>query len=212
MSLYELAAGGFLAAGARTETVTLSNTTTFKDLSVATGPNDGVTEPPGQISAQLLDGANYALPNNTANSVAHVRVVDEVLPVITVTGVSMTEGDTTRTINFSLDKANGTDQVTINATLATNNTATETEDFTLSTTTVNIPSTGTTGTITVTVEDDAYDEADNEIFVLNLTSTEATFSDRTFSGSVTNTIADNDPLPKVSIEADRFETRNECSF
>ena len=168
--------------------------------------------PPGQISAQLLDGANYALPNNSANSVAHVRVVDEVLPVITVTGVSMTEGDTTRTINFSLDKANGTDQVTITATLATNNTATETEDFTLSTTTVNIPSTGTTGTITVTVVDDAYDEADNETFVLNLTSTEATFGDRTFSSSVTNRIADNDPLPKVSIEADRFETEASGNF
>ena len=60
--------------------------------------------------------------------------------------------------------------------MQTNSTATETDDYTLSEKSVSIAEGSRTGTITVTVVDDNIDEADNEMFVLNLTATGATFS------------------------------------
>ena len=152
------------------------------------------------LTVTLLDRANYTLADSTGH-IATATINDDAdqAPVLTVTGVTVSEGGATADINFTLDKPAGSEGVTIEVAVNTDNsTATESDDFTLSSTTVSIASGESAGNITVTAFDDELDEASEE-FELTLTATGATFSDGTINGKVVNTIADNDDPPVVSV-------------
>ena len=144
---------------------------------------------------------NGDFSGETAGATAKGTILnDDALPVVTVTGVNITEGGADADISFSLDKDAGAGGVSITALVDTDNsTATETTDYMLSSTTVSIAEGSRTGTITVTVVNDELDEADNEMFMLSLTATGATFSGGANTGSVSNTIVDNDDAPVISV-------------
>ena len=147
-----------------------------------------------------MDRLNYTLADSTGH-IATATINDDAdqAPVLTVRGVSVSEGEETADINFTLDKPAGSEGVTIEVAVnSENSTATESDDFTLSSTTVSIASGESAGNITVSAVVDQLDEADEE-FELTLTVTGATFSDGTINGKVVNTITDNDDPPVVSV-------------
>ena len=179
--------------------VTISGATRTATVNITTNGDDQ-DRGDGEITLQVEPGAGYKL--GTPSSVAFTINEDDavVLPVITVTGVNITEGGAAADISFSLDKDAGAGGVSITAVVdTTNSTATETTDYSLSTKTVSIAESSRTGVITVTVVNDDIDEADNETFVLDLTATGATFSGGANTGSVSNTIVDNDDAPVLSV-------------
>ena len=177
--------------------VTISGDTKTATVNITTNGDDQ-DRGDGEITLQVEPGVGYKV--GTPSSVAFTINEDDGLPVITVTGVNITEGGAAADISFSLDKNAGAGGVSITAVVDTDNsTATETIDYTLSSTTVSITEGSQTGTITVTVVDDGIDEADNETFVLILTATGATFSGGSNTGSVSNTIVDDDGAPVLSV-------------
>ena len=172
----------------------------------------------GQITVELLPGEGYKLGTNASRNVAipaHSQG-GTTLPVITVTGVTVTEGGATQNITFSLDKIAPAGGVTITAAVDTGNSvAIENTDFTLSTKSVSIASGSQNGSITVTAVSDSLYEGADETFTLTLTATGANFSDSSNNSStVSNTITESDKPPVITVsspvEADNPGTFNFC--
>ena len=156
----------------------------------------------GQITVELLPGPGYKLGTTVSQDVA-IPAHNETPPppVITVTGVTVTEGNTA-SINFNLDRNAPTDGVTITYEAATFSAAILNTDYTLSPATVSIPSGMREGSITVSATSDGVDEEDTETFVLNLTATGAVFADGgNTTSSISNTINDNDSLPEIAVSS-----------
>ena len=142
----------------------------FENLNVMLH-DDEVVEETGAITATVIADGSATPPYTLSSEItAEIAVTSEdvavVLPVITVSGNSATEGGATDNISFSLDKPNGTDPVVITATIdAVNSSAKETTDYSLSEKMVTIAMDGQDGMITVTVEDDDYNEASETLYL-----------------------------------------------
>ena len=152
----------------------------------------------------MLPGEGYKLGTNASRNVAipaHSQG-GTTPPVITVSGVTVTEGGATQNITFSLDKVAPAGGVTITAVVDTNSSATENSDFTLSTKTVSIASGSQNGSITVTAVSDSLYEGADETFTLTLTATGANFSDTSNNSStVSSTITESDNPPVITVSS-----------
>ena len=190
--------GDFVTDGEFSKDLSTAGTTTA--IAIPTSDPNTSNDADTTLTVTILDRLNYTLADSTGH-IATATINDDAdqAPVLTVRGVSVSEGEETADINFTLDKPAGSEGVTIEVAVnSENSTATESDDFTLSSTTVSIASGESAGNITVSAVVDQLDEADEE-FELTLTVTGATFSDGTINGKVVNTITDNDDPPVVSV-------------
>ena len=173
----------------------------FKTSGTDYDTNDGVTLTIQSI--QQFAGARYRVGASSNVKIGVTNAASAPLPVITVTGVNITEGGATADITFSLDKVAPAGGVTITAAVDTGNSvALENTDFTLSTKTVSIASGNQNGSITVTAVSDSLYEGADETFTLTLTATGANFSDTSNnSGTVSNTIMESDKPPVITVSS-----------
>ena len=194
---------GFLTSSPLMSMITIPNSRS--NTITVTINRDGTVGGDGQITVELLPGEGYKLGTNASRNVAipaHSQG-GTTLPVITVTGVTVTEGGATQNITFSLDKVAPAGGVTITAAVDTGNSvALENTDFTLSTKTVSIASGSQNGSITVTAVSDSLYEGADETFTLTLTATGANFSDTSNNSStVSSTIMESDNPPVITVSS-----------
>ena len=122
--------GNFVADGNDTIDLVTSGTTTTLTLT-ATDSAPTTEEGVSTITVTLLEGANYSLANPNGHIATTTATDIPLLPELTVTGVTATEGQTGLSIGFSLNRNAGADGVSIAYEIAANNSATLTSDYTL---------------------------------------------------------------------------------
>lgn len=168
-----------IAVGALTQTVTVPIL------------GDTVVEQNETLLVNLTDQVNATIAK--AQGVGTI-LNDET--TISIADVSVTEGNSgTKQANFAVTLAAPTTQtVTVNYATA-NGTAVSSSDYVTKSGTLTFPAGSTSATVTVLVNGDTLNEA-NETFVVNLSApVGATIAD----GQGVGTITDDDPLPALSI-------------
>ena len=187
--------GGFVLP----TSVTIAGNATTATITIPT-VDDNVGDGPGEIVATLRPGTvepqrrySYTLAGRTA-SVA----VSEDEPVLTIADASVSEGAGTVDVDVTLT---GTSADAVGFTWATapatgDAAATAVQDYESAGGTVQIDAGDTSGTLTVTITDDALNEFDNETFHVVLS---AVTGASVAQPQATVTIADNDALPEFSI-------------
>lgn len=130
------------------------------------------------------------------NRVIVVRGFVPPTPLISVSDVAITEGDTgSKNATFTVNLSGSSDYPATVDYSVVGGTATEGTDFTGSTGTLTFTPGNTSQTITVPIIGDTLDEADETFFVNLTNSIGARFGDKQAIGTIT----DNDPLPSLSI-------------
>ncbi len=163
-----------------------SNTTaSFRKSGGCVDSNDNLND--SAVAATMPRNSNFAANDCTTGF----------RPDITINDISVTEGDSgTKTVDFTvtLSAASNTQTVTLNYTTA-DGSATAGADYQSTSGTLIFNQTETSKTITVTINGDLLDEA-NETFLINLSNAaNAAILDNQGQG----TIIDNDPAPSLSI-------------
>ena len=194
-------ADGTAIAGAdythTSDTLTFAATETVKTVSVAL-INDDVAEPAETFGLVLSSpGSNAELGDGEATVLIRD---DDGLPTVSVAdAATRTEGATasfTVTLSRAVPQEVTVDYATRPApTAAAETAAVPGQDYTTTSGTVTFAARATEATVTVPLPDDALDEH-TETFWLRLANpTGATIAD----GTATGTIADDDPLPEITI-------------
>ncbi len=178
------------------------------DYSITASP---ITIPAGSNSASItvtlnndaIDEANETVivdmgtPTNATQgaTTTHTLTItdDDTAPTISINDVTVNEGDGTATFTVTLSAASG-QAVSVNYATA-NNTATAGNDYTTATGTLNFVAGDTSEPITVSITDDALDEATETFFVDLSGATNATIADNQGQATIT----DNDPQPNVTL-------------
>jgi ribosomal protein L35AE/L33A/disulfide oxidoreductase YuzD len=178
-----------------------------------TAKNGSVTFSPGQltrtisidVSADALDEVDetYTLNLSNANNAAIADaqgsgtiIDDDAAPTISINDVTVAEGNTTANANFTVTLSAPSGQpVSVGFTTA-DGTALAPGDYTTTGGNVTFTAGQSSKTVTVVVRGDTLDENDDETFFVNLAEpVNATIAD----GQGLGTIADNDPLPTLSV-------------
>ncbi|MBI2097214.1 MAG: hypothetical protein HYT40_03670, partial [Candidatus Sungbacteria bacterium] len=177
-----------LASG--TATITAGSTSTNIPVTIV---DDALDETDETIQITLSNPTNASLGSNTVHT--YTITDNDAAPSLSINDVAVaeTESAVSATFTISLSAASG-QNVSVN--LATNNnTATAGSDYTATSSTFTIPAGSTSVDAVVTVLGDALDEA-NETFNVALSdASNATISDATGVGTIT----DNDAAPSLSI-------------
>ncbi|MBF0195458.1 MAG: hypothetical protein HQL71_12925 [Magnetococcales bacterium] len=169
-----------IAAGAKTGSVTL------------TGVDDSLDDDNETIVVDVSSVTN-GTENGTQQQTVYITD-DDTKPTATLSlsSSSLTEGASTVTISVTLSAVSGQD-VTVYLTFS--GTATSGgEDYSVSATTITIAAGSTTGTSTITVIEDSYDE-DNETVIVTISSV----TNASESGPKTLTVVDDDSAPTVTL-------------
>ena len=179
------------------DTLTFAATETVKTVSVAL-INDDVAEPAETFGLVLSSpGSNAELGDGEATVLIRD---DDGLPTVSVTDAATRTEGATASFTVTLSRAVPQEVTVDYATRADPTAAAETaavagQDYTTTSGTVTFAARATEATVTVPLPDDALDEH-TETFWLRLNSpVGATIAD----GTATGTIADDDPLPEITI-------------
>jgi YD repeat-containing protein len=153
--------------------------------------SDGVSE--GNETFSLVATSSSGTSNTSATGVG--TIVDTSQPAIYTNAIAVNEGAGTATFTVSLSNPS-TSTVTVNFTTA-NGTAIAGSDYTATSGTLTFAPGETSKTVSVAILDDSlYEGSTAETFLLNLSSpTNATLG----TSSAIGMIADNDPVPLVSV-------------
>ena len=151
---------------------------------------------PYDLASDDLNGdgtSDLVVANASSNNVS---VLLGSLPTVSITGVSVTEGDSgTTSANFPLTLS-GTINLPVTLSYSiVGGTASAGSDFNSSTSPITIPAGGLTGTIAVPVFGDQMFEPD-ETFTVNLSSSLNAFI---ATGQAQGTIVNDDPIPSITI-------------
>ena len=189
---------GSYVVGSAPTTVVIAEGATTGTLTVPTA-DDTMDEPDGSITAELTTGAGYTVADAPGNQ-AEVTVLDNDIPdrdgpVVSISAdpTTITEGDVA-TFTVALDRVAPAGGLTISVDV------TESGSYISGSApaTVDIAEGATTGTLTVSTEDDSIDETDGSITVRITTG--AGYTVGTLSTALV-TVSDNDVL-LASISAD----------
>ncbi|MGW8122653.1 beta strand repeat-containing protein, partial [Roseivirga echinicomitans] len=194
---------GVKAGGTATETTdfTLSSTSiviaagTTTGTAILTAVQDALDEVNETITIEITGVTNGA--EDGTQEVTSTIIDDDAAPTVTLTQSTTTfaEGEGTNTITATLSAVSGQD-VTVTIGVKAGGTATETTDFTLSSTSIVIAAGTTTGTAILTAVQDVLDEV-NETITIEITGVTNGAEDGT--QEVTSTITDDDAAPTVTL-------------
>jgi cyclophilin family peptidyl-prolyl cis-trans isomerase len=164
-------------------------------------PDDNLSEPPETVVVSL--GSVSAGSINPVASTATVNIADNDLRGgrLNVNNTSINENGGTTTVTATLSETSAdTVIVTLGFTSGGNGLATTGSDYSLSATTISIPSGELTGTITINAVDDSISEGPEDIRV-TFVSADRGYVATQGANSVSITVADNESAPQVSISA-----------
>ena len=194
---------GIKAGGTATITddFTLSTTSIVISAGSTTGTStltavqDALDETNETITVEITGVTNGT--EDGAQEVASSITDDDAAPTVTLSQSTTTfaEAAGTNTVTATLSAASGQD-VTVTVGIKAGGTATITDDFTLSTTSITINAGSTTGTATLTAVQDALDET-NETITVEITA--VTNGTEDGAQEVASSITDDDAAPTVTL-------------
>jgi hypothetical protein len=178
---------------AQSGTLTFSPSVTTQQITVPV-QGDALNEPNETFFVNLSNATNATIADPQGIGTI---TDDDPVPTLSIDDVTVTEGDlgtVDAVFTVSLSAASGRDVLVHYSTVA--NTATSPADFVVNSGTLTFPAGTTNQSVTVAVNGDLLDEADETFFVNLNTPSNATIADAQGIGTIT----DDDPLPSLSID------------
>ena len=179
--------------GSGTLSFTTANWDTYQNFAVSAAEDGDRSCDSAVFTITKSSGTNPVTEKDVT-----VTEIDNDLPIVTlsVDSATIAEAGGAATVTATLDSI-FTSDVTVDLAITGTASSAGVVDYTISSTTIVIPAGDTTGTVTVTANQDSFDE-DDETVILDINS--VTNARETTPQQVTVIITDDDPAPGISID------------